>query len=118
MYQPNYSVFSKKRQRTLHNSHNASNKPKYHYDAEKWFKERKSVVPPGLSNNISCKLCSKKVNMIKLDCCQTSCFECFSFNAYLYNRCGVCKKILDEDLYEQYDGLDITIPSYDDFIFF
>jgi hypothetical protein len=77
--------------------------------------------PPGLIKTTSrpkfCKLCSKLPNNpLSVECCKSCfCFDCFSLYADLYNRCANCKKVIQIELQEQFEGLDLKIPSYDDF---
>jgi len=81
----------------------------------------KPLLPPGLSKKFVinyCKICSKISNNSFLSTCCKSflCDGCLIGND-LYNRCVLCKAIVDESLYKQYDCLDLIIPSYEDFYY-
>lgn len=112
---------------------------------EKWFEERKLArqeynrpplpsvqspppitnpqtnrQPPGLNKPVPTKVCKKcnctHIIPVTLSCCgNTLCLSCATFEAELYNRCFSCKSILDMSKYEEYDGLSVIIPSYDNF---
>jgi hypothetical protein len=83
------------------------------------FNWLKSSSPPGLNKSQPkfCKKCSKILsNPIMIDCCKSCfCLSCLVLHIDLFNRCLSCKAIVDKDLYELYDGCDISIPSYQDF---
>lgn len=138
MSTPDYPTFSKRIQRSQRNYRGA-----YNFDrsaelklAEKWFQERReqrasmlqpqttmpsSRLPPGLPIPTSvpkkCKKCSvPQNNPVLMSCCQANfCFKCALHQADLFNRCFNCNKIINFSKYEEYDGLDLKIPSYDDF---
>lgn len=143
MSQPNYPLFSKKCQREQRNARGAYNfeKTKEYKLAEKWFEERKNNQnksrslspsvqsppptkkhsnPPGLiktTQTKSCKVCTKIPDFpLITNCCNILiCNACFSIRSDLYNRCTSCNSIINEELYDLYDGLDLLIPSYEDF---
>lgn len=81
--------------------------------AEKWFKERREHI----QNTSQCTKCeSQHTNLVTIDCCKSKlCLECISFESALYNRCYSCKTVIDNDKYQEYDGLDLQIPTYDEF---
>jgi hypothetical protein len=81
--------------------------------AEKWFKERREHI----KKPSHCKKCkSQHINLVTIDCCKSKlCLECISFESALYNRCYSCKSVIDNDKYQEYDGLDLQIPTFDDF---
>ena len=76
--------------------------------------------PPGLPKPITTKACNKcKVPQrfpVILNCCQSVfCLDCVVFESNLYNRCHSCKKVIDITKYDEYDGLNLKIPSFEDF---
>ena len=106
--------------------------------AEKWLEERKETKiesiltdppskakkgpPPGLTKPLPANLCKKCNSVITIPlnngCCNnTFCVMCTIFEAELYNRCYSCKSVIDITKYDDYDGLNLTIPSYNDFIY-
>jgi hypothetical protein len=143
MSQPEYQGFSKKHPKTMRSWKGAYNfeKTKEYKLAEKWFEERrerqekkieptltdppskaKKGPPPGLTKPLPAKLCRKcnSVMTIPLNngCCNnTFCLLCTTFESELYNRCYSCKSVIDITKYDEYDSLNLTIPSYNDFIY-
>lgn len=138
-----YSLFKKQRNiRSWRGAYNFEKSREFEL-AEKWFEERRQVsqeykptissqkseelisnkfkVPPGLSKSESqirfCKKCAKVVSsQVSLNCCKVPfCLECSTFYIDLFNRCVGCKTIIDKNIYDQYDGLDLKIPSYENF---
>ncbi len=110
---------------------------KYHnttqfHKAELWFQQRQlnyntqynnnnHKLPPGL-NLTHCTLCNKTVNnRTYTDCCKSHfCYMCsHTFNNHkdLLNRCLICNNVLQVELQYLYEGLDLIIPSYDDFYY-
>jgi hypothetical protein len=83
--------------------------------------------PPGLSKPTIiqsikpqtpyCLKCTNpQVNPIIVSCCGSSfCLSCAVLQADVYNRCYKCKTVIDISKYEEYDDLDLKIPSYDEF---
>lgn len=140
MSQPDYPLFSKRIQKSQRNWRGGYNfeKTREYKLAEKWFEERRETikepiqpvpksivevprVPPGLVKTAVkpkyCKVCSKIPNSLYTSECCTSffCDGCFSSLAELYNRCPCCKKTVNAELVQQFEGLDLKIPSYDEF---
>lgn len=145
MSQPEYPPFSKKYQYNKRGTYNFGRSKDFTL-AEKWFKERlessneqkqeiyktpsdtlkkQSInMPPGLSKSMTniafCKKCKNKIliNNSLVYCCKSLfCFECFSLHNDTFNRCIGCKKIVNIAYYDLYDGLDLKIPSYEDFFY-
>jgi hypothetical protein len=113
--------------------------------AEKWFEERRTVEQVTLEDESKCKLviskpsfelkpppglfsfkpvtskcctqCLKPHNdTIVARCCSTTfCNTCYNFQSEMYNRCWMCKKVVDMSKYNEYEGLDLCIPTYEDF---
>lgn len=135
MSTPDYPTFSKRIQRSKRNWRGA-----YNFDkstkcqvAEKWFQERREQralaaslpepvrLPPGLPiptcTSKKCTKCLVPLNSpITMRCCNTIlCFKCAINQADLINRCFHCNKVIDQSRYEEYDGLNLVIPSYDEF---
>jgi hypothetical protein len=83
--------------------------------------QAKKGPPPGLNKLVVptkvCKKCnSTQIIPVTFGCCNnTFCLNCTTFEAELYNRCFSCKSIIDMSKYDEYDGLDLKIPSYDEF---
>ncbi len=48
-------------------------------------------------------------------CAATFCFNCAIGQADIINRCFQCNSVINLSKYEEYDGLDLKIPSYDEF---
>ena len=85
-----------------------------HIRAEAWFKERKSVIQ--LEQCVKCKKSIKeKVQLVT--CMHSFCKTCVDEHKLCYNRCPMCKKVIDFSKYDEYDGLDLKIPSFDDFTY-
>lgn len=79
-------------------------------------------TPPGLEKSVIeppkfCKKCTRvPTSTFPIICCNSIvCFECFSDYADLFNRCIICKTIVEPDRYDEFDGLVLRIPSYEDF---
>jgi hypothetical protein len=145
MSQPDYPVFNKKWQKAQKGWRGGYNfeRTKEYQLAERWFEERKETrkaynhstptntvvtpvirAPPGLVKTTNkpkyCKVCTKiPTNLFTSECCSLFfCSDCFNTRAELFNRCPCCKKAVKEELIEQFEGLDLTIPSYDEFYYF
>ena len=135
MSQPDYPIFSKRIQRNQRNHRGTYNfdKTNEYTNAEKWFQERlehKKVVktpstpvrlPPGIPiPTLTSKKCVKCLepssSPVMMACCSSSfCFRCSIEQANITNRCTHCNKVINQSKYEEYDGLDLKVPSYDDF---
>jgi hypothetical protein len=145
MSQPDYPVFNKKWQKAQKGWRGGYNfeKSKEYQLAERWFEERKETrkeynhptptntvvtpvirMPPGLVKTTIkpkyCKVCNKiPSSLFTSECCNSFfCSDCFNTRAELFNRCPCCKKAVKEELIEQFEGLDLSIPSYDEFYYF
>lgn len=137
MSSPDYPIFSKRVQRSQRNYRGAYNfdKTSEHHTAEKWFQERlqhKKVstihstpvrLPPGLPiPTLISKKCVKclvsQTSPIMTVCCSSPfCLKCSIEQATITNRCAHCNKVINNSKYDEYDGLDLKIPSYDDFLY-
>jgi hypothetical protein len=80
------------------------------------------MPPPGLEKIAVelpkfCKKCTRiPTNALSTNCCMSFvCSSCFSSYSELFNRCVFCKVVLDQDRYDEFDGLDLYIPPYEDF---
>jgi hypothetical protein len=140
MSQPDYPVFSKKHQRANRNFRGAYNfeQTKDYKLAEKWFQERRDTIknqstpsstisstqpthrpPPGFQEK-QVKLCKKcfipQKNPFIARCCNNSfCGNCLTNQMEIYNRCFTCNTVINLDKFEEYEGLDLKIPSYEEF---
>lgn len=96
--------------------------------AEKWFEERQksikpenkiNIIAPGLIKNIinPCKKCNTNIQVpVITSCCKnTFCMKCYHFESELYNRCFGCKKVINHTKYNDYDNINLKIPTYDNF---
>ena len=141
---PIFSKKHQRAQRSWRGGYNFERSKEYEL-AEKWFEERREakqerppspmvqsppptkpqqnitkLPPPGLTKPTNVKFCVKCTvptsTPVSMGCCGSIyCIKCITFEAELYNRCHKCKSILDMSKYEEYEGCDLHIPSYDDF---
>ena len=142
MSEPIYPLFSKKFKRTYKREYyRILERPR----AEDWFAQRKPITESrlslpssspshtnstqvitlpnntsiqGQSNPVVCELCkSDPINKVKLPAClHTFCLGCILQDTLVYNRCPICKQIINMELFNMYEGLDVSIPSYDKFV--
>ncbi len=119
---PEYPIFSKKHQQAKRGKYDFGKKD-FHL-AEKWFRERcefKSNLSVDSKPFIplpKCTICKFSTSINISSCCKIKiCNDCFNHHSELYNRCSHCKKVINYELYELYDGLNLKIPSYDDFYY-
>jgi hypothetical protein len=141
---PIFSKKHQRAQRSWRGGYNFERSREYEL-AERWFEERREAKqekppspmvqspppsrpqqnitkapPPGISKPTNIKFCNKcKVPTsisVTVGCCSSHyCIKCITFETELYNKCYKCKSVLDASKYEEYDGCDLSIPSYDDF---
>jgi hypothetical protein len=137
-----YPVFNKRLQKSRSNYTFGSRNLQR---AEEWFAERKKVkespvtpspansVPPGFSSSMlkqtqqtqqtpkpECNVCFRVPSVpTSLECCKKpACFSCTEEYISVNNRCPSCRKVVNANLYDLYDGCDLVIPSYDEFEFY
>ncbi len=78
-------------------------------------------MPPGLEKKAErpkfCKKCTRiPTSTFPISCCNSIlCSTCYLEYSSLYNRCVICKTVVEPARYDEFDGLDLCIPSYEDF---
>jgi hypothetical protein len=120
------SSHNKKYRKKMNNMHNMHNTLNTEQLAEKWFNERRKKTSPPPSPIIQgirpytvklCEMCNNCNTSKGTNCCNKSiCLDCDIFQSETFNRCSFCKTVINMDKYDTYDGLILTIPSYEEFV--
>ena len=115
-----YPVFSKSYQNNRRYTNIA---PRVNTAAEEWFKERIKCKERALETvkviQDLCKVCNTVLTDTKVvlsACSHQFCADCVEPSRTLFNQCPTCKTPVDMALYEQYNGLSLTIPPYNSFM--